>query len=354
MQFRALLFVLISAAAGVGCGGGSGSDSSESGSLTMLIGDAPINDLDQVWITVGAVELNMAGGKKEVVLDTPQSIELLSLRNLSEVLLTEEIVSGRVNKVRLLLDSMEIVRKGSVEHESIDLPAGGWIELNPQGGIEVRAGESITVFIDIDLESSLHVVQNGNSGYEFRPQVFIEIYSEGDPSRVVRLNGTARGVNPSVDGFDLCDLRRESGDGGNENLMDCVHIVDADASVYENPSALEEGATVTAFGYMDFSATEDTMNARVLVIGEEKAIESDVGRVDGLPDANTILVDVDPEATELLVTAHLLPDAVVVERHGLTVETLEVEDLVETFGFRAADGSLDTFLAIHEDPTVAI
>src|SRR4030095_6011492 len=165
-----------------------------------------------------------------------------------EVLLTEEIVSGRVNKVRLLLDSMEIVRKGSVEHESIDLPAGGWIELNPQGGIEVRAGESITVFIDIDLESSLHVVQNGNSGYEFRPQVFIEIYSEGDPSRVVRLNGTARGVNPSVDGFDLCDLRRESGDGGNENLMDCVHIVDADASVYENPAALEEGATAPGLG----------------------------------------------------------------------------------------------------------
>ena len=51
-----------------------------------LIGDGPIDDLDQVWITVGAVELNMAGGKKEVVLDTPQSIELLSLRNLTEVL----------------------------------------------------------------------------------------------------------------------------------------------------------------------------------------------------------------------------------------------------------------------------
>src|SRR5262245_30901202 len=315
MRLRTLLAFFVSTIAVVGCGGGSGGSSSETGNVTMLVGDGPIDDLDQVWITVGAVELNMAGGKKEVMLDTPQTIELLSLRNLTEVLLSEEIVSGRVNKVRLLLDSMEIVRKGSVVREPIDLPAGGWIELNPQGGIEVRAGETITLFIDIDLERSMHVAQSGNGGYEFRPQVFIDLYSEGDQSRIVRLNGTARGVNPNSDGFDLCDLRRESGDGTNDNLLDCVHIIDADASVHANGAALEEGVAITAFGYMDFAAAEDTMNARVLVTGDEKPIESEVGRVDALP-ANQILIDVNQEPSEVLVTADLLPDAVLVERHG--------------------------------------
>ena len=240
--------------------------------------------------------------------------------------------------------------------EVLDVPAGGWIELNPQGGIEVRAGETITMLIDIDLERSLHVTQGGNGSYEFRPQVFTEIYSAGDPSRIVRLKGTARGVNPTTDGWDLCDLRRESGDSSNTNLMDCVHIVDTGASVYQNPSALAENSTVTAFGYMDFAAAEDTMNAKVLVIGEEKPIVTEIGRVAAPPNADTITIDTDPADAEHLVTANLLPGAVVVERHGNTTATLDVEDNVEAVGFARgrATHSLDTFLVIHEDPTPVI
>jgi len=356
MRLFQLLPVIALSLLVAGCGGGSGgAGAQDTGTLTMLIGDKPIHDLAEVWITVGEVELNMSGGKKEVVLDTPQRIELLSLQNLTEVLLTEEIVSGRVNKVRLHLDKLEILPQGGTSPQdlvSLDIPAGGWIDLNPQGGIEVRAGETITVFIDVDLERSLHVTQGGNTKYEFRPQVFIEIYSEGDPSRIVRLKGTARGVNDTIDGWDLCDLRREAGDGSNENLMDCVHILDGDASVFENGSALEEGATVTAFGYMDFSAPEDTMNAKVLVAGEDHAIETEIGTVAALPDADTITIDRDPDpATDDLVDANLLAGAVVVERHGDMAATLEVDDLVEALGFRAMDDSLDTFLVIHEDPT---
>jgi Domain of unknown function (DUF4382) len=351
--------ILVLALIAVGCGGGSGGsgEAQGAGRVTMLIGDAPIDDLTKVWITVSEVELNMTGGKKDVVLNPPQRIELLSLQNLTEVLLSEEIVSGRINKVRLLLDNLEILRASSTspdDLEVLDVPAGGWIELNPQGGIEVRAGETITIFIDVDLERSLHVVQGGNGSYEFRPQVFTEIYSEGDPSRIVRLKGTARGVNPTTDGWDLCDLRRESGDSSNANLMDCVHIVDTDASAYENPSALAENSTVTAFGYMDFGAAEDTMHAKVLVIGEEKPIVTEIGRVDALPDVDTITIDIDPAVTEIRASANLLPGAVTVERHGDTTETLEVEDDVEAVGFRAADQSLDTFLVIHEDAAPAM
>jgi Domain of unknown function (DUF4382) len=357
MRLVTLIPMLVFALIAGGCGGGGSGGSQETGRVTMLVGDAPIDDLAEVWITVSEVELNMAGGKKNVVLNTPQRIELLSLQNLTEVLLSEEIVTGRINKVRLLLDKLEILRVGGTspdDLEVLDVPAGGWIELNPQGGIEVRAGETITMFIDVDLERSMHVTQGGNNSYEFRPQVFIEIYSEGDPSRIVRLKGTARGVNPTTDGWDLCDLRRESGDSSNENLMDCVHIVDAGASVFQNPSALEENSTVTAFGYMDFGAADDTMIAKVLVIGEEKPIVTEIGRVDALPDADTITIDIDPTDTEDLVTANLLSGAVIVERHGDTTATLDVEDDVEAFGFRAADESLDTFLVIHEDPAPVI
>jgi hypothetical protein len=212
------------------------------------------------------------------------------------------------------------------------------------------------MLIDIDLERSLHVTEGGNGSYEFRPQVFIELYSVGEVSRIVRLKGTARGVNPTTDSWDLCDLRSESGDSSNPNLMDCVHIVDTGASVFQNPSALEENSTVTAFGYMDFAAAEDTMNAKVLVIGEEKPIVTEIGRVASPPDAGSITIDTDPSDAEHLVTANLLPGRVVVERHGSTTAMLELEDNVEAVGF-AADAPLttvDTFLVIHANPTPVI
>lgn len=356
MRLVTLIPTLVLALIAGGCGGGSGGSggSQQMGRVTMLVGDAPIQDLTEVWITVSEVELNMAGGKKDVVLNPPQHIDLLRLQNLTEVLLSEEIVSGRINKVRLLLDKLEILRQGGTspaDLEVLDVPAGGWIELNPQGGIEVRAGETITMLIDIDLEHSLQVTQGGNGSYQFRPQVFTEIYSAGDPSRIVRLKGTAHGVNPTTDGWDLCDLRRESGDSSNGNLMDCVHMVDAGASVYQNPSALEENSIVTAFGYMDFEAAEDTMNAKVLVIGEGKPIVTVTGRVDALA-AGTLTIDIDPTVAEVPVIANLLPGAVTVERHGDTTATLEVDDDVEAVGFRATDNSLDTFLVIHADPVI--
>lgn len=136
--------------------------------------------------------------------------------------------------------------------------------------------------------------------------------------------------------------------------MDCVHIVDTGASVHQNPSALAENSTVTAFGYMDFGAAEDTMNAKVLVIGEEKPIVTEIGRVAAPPGAGSITIDTNLEVPDVLVIANLLPGAVTVERHGDTKATLEAEDNVEAVGFRAADQSLDTFLVIHEDPTPVI
>ena len=44
----------------------------------------------------------------------------------------------------------------------------------------------------------------------------------------------------------------------------------------ENGNVLEENVTVTAFGFMAFTAMEDTMNAEVLVTGTDEPIVSRV------------------------------------------------------------------------------
>jgi hypothetical protein len=352
MRISLSIVSLLFAALLAGCGGGSGGEpEGGTGRVTLLVGDGPIDDLAEAWITVREVRLVMSGGKDEVVLDVPQKIELLSLRNLTEVLLMEEIVSGRVNKIRLLLDDLEVVREDGTR-DVLDVPAGGWIDLNPQGGIDVRAGETITVFIDVDLARSVHVVAGGNGRLQFRPQVFVELLSDGDPSRLVRLKGIARGVNPTTDTWDLCDLRRESGDGSPENLVDCVHVVDVGAAVFANGAdQLADGVTVTAFGYMDFAAAEDTMEAEVLVTGAAKPIVAIGGTVTALTASPpSIGIDRDPTAATSLVTANLVSGARLIPRAGTTGEPA-VNDVVEAFGFgTGTPTTVDAFLAVYARP----
>jgi len=333
-----------------GCGSGAGAPAGEA-NLTVTIGDGPIEDLEEVWITVRELSLTMAGGKSHVVLDAPQHIELLGLRNLTEVLLMEKIVSGKVNKIRLLLDDLSIKRTGATEPETLPVPAGGWIDLNPQGGIDVRAGETIHMTIDVDLERSIQAVEGGGGALHFRPQVFVELHSEGDPSRLVRLKGIARGVNGTVPGWDLCDLRRVAGDGTSENLLDCVHIVDDDATVIENDGGLEDGVTVTAFGFMDFGAEEDTMLAEILVSGDVEPIQSVHGQAAAIADTDTLLsIDVDPASIDdPFVLTPQLPGAKQFSRDD-PPQALALGDDVEAFGFGPASGPLDTFLVIYQAP----
>ena len=170
--------VLLFGVLAFGCGGGgSGGGAASTGSVTVLLGDGPIEDLKEVWVIVRELRLNMAGGNNHVVLETPQRIELLQLENLTEVLLMEQIVTGKANKIRLLLDELQIVRQDN-STAMLPVPAGGWVELNPQGGFDVRAGETIYVMIDIDVKRSVQVVEGGNGDLNFRPQVFAEIYAQ--------------------------------------------------------------------------------------------------------------------------------------------------------------------------------
>jgi hypothetical protein len=355
MRVSKYVFALLFGLLAFGCGGGgSGGGTAATGSITVLIGDGPIENLDEAWLTVRELRLNMAGGNNHVVLDTPQTIELLQLHNLTEVLLMEQIVTGKVNKIRLLLDDLEIVRMdGSMD--MLPVPAGGWVELNPQGGFDVRAGETIYVMIDVDMKRSVQVVEGGNGDLNFRPQVFAEIYAHGDESRLVRLKGTARGVNDTVGSWDLCDLRREAGDGGsNNNLYDCVRINDGNAVVVENGDVLEENVTVTAFGFMAFDEAEDTMNAKVLVTGTDEPIVSESGRALAIPP-NPMVIEqfTDDEAPmEFNFAVNLLPDwkSFPGVTDPATTGEVMLDDDIEALGFSTGATSMDAFLFVYKRP----
>ncbi len=356
----------------VGCGGGGGGSSAPAtGFVTVLVGDKPIDDLRAVWLTVREIEFNMTGGKKHVFVGMDEPINLMELTNLTEALMiNEEIVTGKGTKIRLLLDDLAIERKESpedAEPEMVPVPAGGWIELNPQGPFEVRAGQTIYVMIDFLLDDSLvHVVETDTDEYRFRPQVFAEIKAEGDESRLVRLKGTARGVNPNDDTFELCDLRREAGNGSSNNLYDCVIIkmdntVDGeDTLLIENGSLLVENAIVTAFGFMDFDPdpSKDTMNAEVLVAGMVEPIIAESGIATLVPPN----LQIDQSAAGGPAQFDINPTAAgwknfpgVTENPETTGEVMVMDD-IEAFGFAIEPAttppSMEAFLFIYKRPQI--
>jgi len=353
----------------VGCGGGGGGSSAPAtGFVTVLVGDKPIDDLRAVWLTVREIEFNMTGGKKHVFVGMDEPINLMELTNLTEALMiNEEIVTGKGTKIRLLLDDLAIERKESpedAEPEMVPVPAGGWIELNPQGPFEVRAGQTIYVMIDFLLDDSLvHVVETDTDEYRFRPQVFAEIKAEGDESRLVRLKGTARGVNPNDDTFELCDLRREAGNGSSNNLYDCV-IIDIntdtetgdDTLVIENGSMLEENAIVTAFGFMDFGAPEDTMNAEVLVAGMDEPIITESGIATSVPPQD---LEIDQSATggPAQFNVKLMDGwkSFLTDDPETTGVPMVLDD-IEAFGFAVEPAtvppSMDAFLFVYKRPQI--
>lgn len=351
MRIWKYFLVLLLGVLTFGCGGGGGgNDSQGAGSVTMLIGDGPIDDLAAAYLWVNEVRFNMAGGNETVALEMPQKIELLQLENITELLLIEQVPAGKINKIRLNLDDLRIVRKSDPDTEiMLPVPAGGWVELNPQGGIDVLPGQTIYVTLDMPVDSSVQVVANGNGEYRFRPEIFAELSA----SRLVRLTGTARGVNDTTDGFDLCDLQRPDDDGPN-NLIDCIHVNDANAVIVENGATLEENVTVTAFGFMDPDADEPTLNAEVLVTGTAEAIIAEKGTATAVPPADPMVLEqLDPMGMPFDFDVHLLPDTKSFPANDGTTPPVMEMDRVEAFGFSTGDTSMDSFLFVYKRPPPA-
>ena len=64
------------------------------------------------------------------------------------------------------------------EEMEVKLPSGK-IDLNPQGGFEVVAGEALAIELDLDLDKSIKLKEAGKSGKcIFRPVIFVDIYNQ--------------------------------------------------------------------------------------------------------------------------------------------------------------------------------
>lgn len=269
----------------VACGGGSGSGSETtpigddgggsagSGSLGLTIGDNPIDDFDEILVTVLSVSL-LGNDEDEPLLLTDETFtfDLLALDAATELLVAaEDVPAGDYSKIRLQLDSIELRRldeDGELDGEALQatLLADGKLDLNPRGPFSIQDGGALIVQLDIDAGGSLRAIQTGTGQIRFRPQVFVKILGDGDLRRITFLSGTVQRLGADETSFELCNARALTGRGAGDRQLDACRLVDvAEAAQFFGLDAEP----------IEFGAVDDQSPA--IVAGRVIAVDGRIG-----------------------------------------------------------------------------
>ncbi|WP_165857480.1 DUF4382 domain-containing protein [Marinobacter sp. JSM 1782161] len=165
------------AAALAACGGsGSGGDDEATGTVSVGLTDAPVDDALEVNVTVTGVVLQPAGDgeRRTFELDEPAYINLLDLQNGDvEALVTdEEVVAGEYSWMRLQLaeesiENFSVVLDNNGGEYALGVPSGQQRGLQTSG-FTVPAGGTVNFTIDFDVRKSL-AYRSGPGDYLLRP-----------------------------------------------------------------------------------------------------------------------------------------------------------------------------------------
>ncbi|TDT44603.1 uncharacterized protein DUF4382 [Halospina denitrificans] len=148
----------------------SSSSDGESGTLSLGITDAPVDDLQKVKISYTGVTLKPANGNRvEIDFDEPKNLDMLELQrgNAASLLEDEEVPAGEYNFIRLKVkegDDMfvETLEGGeeplTVQSEELKLVSGFTV---PQGG-------EADFTIDFDMRKAI-TEPDGQDGFFLRP-----------------------------------------------------------------------------------------------------------------------------------------------------------------------------------------
>ncbi|MDX1696612.1 MAG: DUF4382 domain-containing protein [Ketobacteraceae bacterium] len=149
-----------------GCGGSSSSGSS-TGSLSVNITDAAVDNADEVVVSFTGITIKPANQSAVTFSFTEaKSIDLLQLQgnNSTSLITDEEVLAGRYNWVRLEVADAYIVVGG--QQFDLTIPSASQTGLKLVSGFDVLADSSSSFTIDFDLRKS--VIEN-NQGYQLKP-----------------------------------------------------------------------------------------------------------------------------------------------------------------------------------------
>jgi len=284
------------------------------GIITLTIGDSVLEGIEAVNIDIEEIRLLGDDGQQELLTDGVGVINLLDLRNITRLVASTEVPAGTYSKIRLFINSLDVVEEPNSTPVSVQLPANGKIDLNPQGSFEISSGENLVVQIDFDLERSIKLVQTGNSKYRFRPVVFIDII---DNLRLTKLFGSIESDDSGADSdFDLCSIE------GGDSCFDVdlapdalVLLADGTTIAFADQMLPENG---NVFGHFFIKAGGGQFfRALAVVFGSENSIVAIDGAVTtAVVDSAFDLIEsgaIDPTSVQIL------PGAKVLDQNGATL-----------------------------------
>ena len=164
----------------VGCGGGGGSSSSGSGTVRVMLTDAPAADISEVHVHITSVQAVASGGPVTLVNDAalPDDIELVALARDPLLLGQPLIPSGDYTQVRLIVSSVageNWIRTAAGDRYDLKVPSGSQTGAKlVTGEFSVPAGGTVVLLLDLDAAASVH--QAGASGqWIMRPTIFASV-----------------------------------------------------------------------------------------------------------------------------------------------------------------------------------
>lgn len=169
-----------------GCGGGT---SASTGTASMNIADAPVDDENVLGVHVAfdAVHYKPAGSEWVVVeLNETRVINLLDLQDGNSTMLTAqtELPVGRINQIRFIINPAMSFIELVDRNDTLTVPSQ--VE-KVVGGFIVPAGGDINITADFDLRKSLVL---DAKGYKLKPTIKIV-----DNSQVGEVTGTVSNVD---------------------------------------------------------------------------------------------------------------------------------------------------------------
>ena len=340
----------------IGCSSGSdisSSSQSGTGSVAILLTDAPIDNFDKFLLTVS--EISLLGDDGHVTLFSgSETIDLLDLNSHSDLFsLADNIPAGKYNKIRMRISDPQLISldmDGNVITVVPKSGGNGKLDLNPRGDINVSSGETLAIQIDLDVEKSIHLIETGNGDYRFRPVVFVDILNDDMQGKLVRISGYARNIEE--DHFELCQqeahddtkitLPPEKYDDDDDTYKErCVDIFTDSSTSYfndqgiaESDSALNENNPITILGYYRNIDDDKYMgfNAEVIELAAADVFQNYSGDIESI-DTDNGLIEIRSK-DDMLTTVKFFPETKLFDMSGQSIllEELKLGMSVKTEG----------------------
>jgi len=270
-----------------GCGSSGSSGASGSGTLTLRITDAPVDNAEHVYIQFSGLEIQSAGGTrttlyycqdpaddtKTIVSTTPcttpaapKQIDLLALTGgEADVLLNGyQLPAGHYNWVRLMVDTADILDSyivvlGGAEYE-LTIPSGSETGLKLNRGFNVPAGGGADFTIDFDLRKSVHVA--GPDNYLLRPTLrLVDNVLVGAIAGTVQASLVPAGCTPAVYVFSGAGVTPDDIDGiAPDPVTTAIVKLDNGSGEYRYKAAFLEAGDYTVSYTCQAAADDPAVN----------------------------------------------------------------------------------------------